>query len=257
MLKRAIQPVLEKSLTSFPVVGLVGPRQAGKTTLAQALARNTRNNFVFLDLEKPSDLAKLEDPELYLRNFADRLVILDEIQRKPNLFPVLRALVDEFRRNGRFLILGSASPDLLRQSSESLAGRIIYHELSPFTLSEVGFGPVKMKKLWIRGGFPLSFLAKSGDQSFQWREAFLSTFLERDIPQLGFRVPSVTLHRFWKMLAHYHGGLWNGSAIAGSLGVSPPSARHYLDLLNDTYMIRQLHPYFANLGKRLVKSPKV
>ena len=263
MKKRDLEPMLLTSLQHFPVVALVGPRQVGKTTLARAIAHKF-GHAVYLDMERPSDAAKLADPELYLGPLADRLVILDEIQRRPELFPVLRSLVDEKRAkrknrtNGRFLLLGSASPDLSRQASESLAGRIVYHELTPFTMSEVTAGARdSYMPLWNRGGFPGSFLASSNARSFAWREAFIETHLQRDLPALGVRIPATALRRFWEMLAHFHGQLWNASKIAGSLGVSAPTAKHYLDTLQDTFMIRQLPPFAANLKKRLVKSPKI
>lgn len=243
-------------LGQFPAVGLIGARQVGKTTLAGMIAEQTGGQAAYLDLERPSDLDKLAEPELYLRPHANRLVILDEIHRRPNLFPVLRSLIDEDRRNGRFLILGSASPDLMRQSSESLAGRIAYHELTPFNLLEVDRDR-DLTALWTRGGFPESYLAETDDASFRWRDAFIQTHLERDMPSLGIRVSPTALRRFWQMVAHCHAQLWNGNQIASSLGVSAPTVRHYLDILQDTFMVRQLQPYHANLKKRLVKRPKV
>ncbi len=257
MKKRDLEPALLASLRHFPVVALLGPRQVGKTTLARNVARKL-GHAIYLDMERPSDAARLADPELYLEPLADRLVILDEVQRRPELFPVLRSLVDTKRRNGRFLLLGSASPDLSRQASESLAGRIVYHELTPFTMREVAAGARDTHTtLWNRGGFPGSFLAPANARSFAWREAFIDTHLQRDLPALGVRIPATALRRFWEMLAHYHGQLWNASKIAGSLGVSAPTAKHYLDTLEDTFMIRQLQPFAANLKKRLVKSPKI
>ncbi len=256
MLHRSCTPQILSLLAEFPAVGLIGARQVGKTTLAKMVATQFDPRAVHLDLERPSDLDKLIEPELYLRPYADRLVVLDEIQRRPDLFPVLRALIDERRRPGRFLVLGSASPDLMRQSSESLAGRIAYHELAPFSLPEVDRERFATR-LWTRGGFPESFLAKTDEASFRWRQAFIQTHLERDLPGLGIRVPSTALRRFWLMLAHSHGQLWNGSQIASSLGVAAPTVRRYLDILQDTFMVRQLQPYHANLKKRLVKRPKV
>ena len=215
-----------------------------------------KRNALYLDLERPSDSTKLNEAEIFLEEFTDRLVILDEIQRMPELFPLLRSLVDEGPgKSGRFLLLGSASPSLLRQSSESLAGRIVYHELAPFSLDEVS--GQQRKRLWFRGGYPLSFLAESEEHSYAWREAFIQTHLERDIPQLGISVPAVQLRRFWEMMAHSHGQLWNASKIASSLGVSAPTVRRYLDTLQDTFMVRQLQPFHPNIKKRLVKSPKV
>lgn len=257
---RFLQSQLLEGLQTFPVVGLVGPRQVGKTSMARELAAQLGREAVMLDLERPSDLAKLAEPELFLEPLADRLVILDEVQLRPDLFGVLRALVDVERRPGRFLVLGSAGPTLIQQSSETLAGRIEYLELAPLTMAEVSqYAPDSSRAtdLWCRGGFPDSFLARSDAQSMRWREAFVRSYLERDIPQLGIRVSAATLRRFWLMLAHYHGQLWNASTIAASLGVSAPSVRHYLDILESTFMVRVLPPYSANLGKRLVKSPKV
>lgn len=257
MVKRTLQNKIEADLKTFPAVGIIGPRQTGKTTLARAIADKWKKGAVIIDLERPSDLSKLDEAELYLSQYADKLIVIDEVQRKPDLFPLLRSLIDEHRINGRFLLLGSASPDLKRQGAESLAGRIVYHELTPFIFQDVGTSSLLIRKLWIKGGYPLSFLEKSDEKSVAWREAFISTYLERDIGQFGFRIPSAVLHRFWQMLAHLHGQLWNASHIGASLGVSPPTARHYLDVLNETFMVRQLQPYFANVKKRLVKSPKI
>lgn len=257
MIRRGLETAVVDSLSRFPVVGLLGARQVGKTTLAKRIAGQNFGSTVHLDLEKPSDLARLSEPELYLRQHASKLVILDEVQRRPDLFPVLRALVDEARHPGRFLVLGSASPDLLRTSSESLAGRIVYHELQPLTAEETGLRGEAALKLWTRGGFPLSFLAESDPASLEWREAFIATYLERDIPKLGIRVSATILGRFWQMLAHAHGQLWNASKIAASLGVTPPTVRHYLDILQDSFLVRQLQPYHPNLRKRYVKSQKV
>lgn len=254
-MKRTLELTIRESLKKYPVVGILGSRQVGKTTLAKELQSTLKKKAVYLDLELPSDLNKLADPELYLGQFADALVIIDEIQRMPSLFPVIRALVDRKRTAGRFLLLGSASPDLIKQASESLAGRIIYHELTPFSLGETGYKYVE--KLWLRGGYPESFLAKRDEDSYQWREAFIKTYLEMDIPQLGIRVPALQLRRFWIMIAHSHGGLWNASKIGGSLDISAPTVRSYLDILQDTFIVRQLQPYHSNLKKRLIKSPKV
>ena len=256
MILRRISAKLQQSLSEFPVTALLGPRQVGKTTLARLVASGMMpDEAIYLDLELPSDLAKLAEPELYLRGHQNRLVVIDEVQRAPELFPLLRALVDQDRRAGRFLLLGSASPELSRFGAESLAGRIIYHELSPLSLDETGSDEIS--KLWIRGGYPLSFLAASDGESLRWREAFIATYLERDIPQLGIHVPATMLRRFWTMVAHHHGNLWNASAIANALGVSSPTASRYLDILCDTFIVRQLAPFSANLKKRLVKSPKV
>jgi len=256
MIDRKLHSRIERSLADFPAVALLGPRQAGKTTLARLIA-NERPGSVHLDLERPSDLAKLTDPELFLSRHADQFIVLDEIQRQPELFAVLRALIDAKRVPGRFLLLGSASPQLLRQASESLAGRICFHELAPFDVSEVKPTHSQLQDFWLRGGYPLSWLAQSDAASFAWRESFIVTHLERDIPSFGIRIPGATLHRFWQMLAHLHGQLWNASRLASGFGVSAPTVQHYLDILEATYMLRRLPPFQANLGKRLVKSPKV
>jgi predicted AAA+ superfamily ATPase len=255
MVKRLIQGRIEMSLSRYSVVGILGPRQVGKTTLAEMIMERVKKKVSYLDLELPSDLNKLRDPELYLSRLADMLIIIDEIQRMPSLFPLLRALVDRKKTAGRFLILGSASPELIRHSAESLAGRIIYHELSPFILKEIDGS--KIQKLWLRGGYPQSYLSKNNSDSFAWREAFVKTYLEMDIPQLGIRIPAQQLRRFWTMIAHSHGQLWNASKIAGSLGISAPTVKHYLDILEETFIVRQIQPYHSNLKKRLVKSPRV
>ncbi|MFC1765040.1 ATP-binding protein [Planctomycetota bacterium] len=257
MIERGLKTRIEQALVDFPVVGLLGPRQVGKTTLAKMISKRLKTKVLYLDLERLSDLQKLSNPELYLEGTADALVILDEVQRKPDLFPLLRSLVDARARNGQFMILGSASPDLKRQASESLAGRVCYFELTGFIPTEVGMETNVTDALWNRGGFPRSFLARSDAVSFQWRESFIQTFLERDIPNLGVNTTTTTLMRFWQMVAHCHGQLWNASKIAASLGVTSPTTRRYLDLLQDTFMVRQLMPYSSNLKKRLVKSPKI
>lgn len=255
MIKRLLKESVEKSLMKYPVVGILGSRQVGKTTLAKIIKERMKKKVIYLDLELPSDLNKLQDPELYLSRFEDTLVIIDEIQRMRSLFPLLRALVDRNRSAGRFLILGSASPELIRHSSESLAGRIIYHELSPFSLSETN--SENIQKLWLRGGYPESYISRDNDESYVWREAFIKSYLETDIPQLGIRIPAQQLRRFWTMIAHSHGQLWNASKIAGSLGISAPTVMSYLDILEETFIVRQLRPYYSNIKKRLIKSPKV
>lgn len=255
MIKRKIQGAIEKSLKKYPVVGILGSRQVGKTTIAKKIQSTMKQKVIYLDLELPSDQNKLHDPELYLSQFTKNLVIIDEIQRMPSLFPLMRALVDQNRISGRFLILGSASPELIKHASESLAGRIIYYELTPFILQEIGYD--KIQQLWLRGGYPESYLSENDDISFTWREAFIKTYLEMDIPQLGIHVPAAQLRRFWTMLAHSHGQLWNASQIANSLGISAPTVRNYLDILEDTFIVRQLQPYHFNIKKRLIKSPKV
>jgi hypothetical protein len=245
---------LRRLLSRNRVVAILGARQVGKTTLARAYAERYAHHVTTFDLERPQDLARLEDPELALAGLHG-LIVLDEIQRRPELFPVLRTLVDRQRSRARFLVLGSASPDLLRQSSESLAGRIAYHTLSPLSLDEVS--PSALERLWLRGGFPRSFTARSLHASAEWRRDFIRTFLERDLPQLGLTIPAATLRRFWTMLAHYHGQVWNSSEFARSFGVSDHTVRRYLDVLASTFVVRILQPWATNLRKRQVKSPKV
>ncbi|HVC94332.1 MAG TPA: ATP-binding protein [Pirellulales bacterium] len=245
---------LRDLLRDFRVVGLVGVRQVGKTTLARALADHARGPATYFDLENPRDLARLADPLLALNDLKG-LVVLDEIQRRPNLFTVLRVLADRPRPQARFLVLGSASPDLLRQSAESLAGRIAYHELGGLGLDDVE--AANHARLWLRGGLPRSYLAASHSKSGTWRRQFIRTFLERDLPQLGLAISSTTLRRFWTMLAHYHGQTWNASEFARSFGVADTTVRHYLDVLTAALVLRQLPPWFANIGKRQVKAPKV
>jgi len=257
MIPRRLVSALTSALAEAPAVALLGPRQAGKTTLALALA-NARP-AVYLDLESEGDRTKLSEPELYLAQHADKLVILDEIQRTPQLFGSLRGLIDAGRRRGqgrgRFLVLGSASIDLLKQSSESLAGRIRYLELAPLDAGEVG--SERLDRLWLRGGFPDSLLADSDAASVRWRLDFIRTYLERDIPQLGPRIPAETLRRLWTMLAHSQGGLLNAAALARALAVDGKTVASYLDLLVDLLLVRRLAPWHGNVRKRLVKSPKV
>ncbi len=245
--------IVERLLRSNPVVALVGPRQSGKTTLAMRVLAGRKRATRF-DLESPRDLERLRDPLLALEPLRG-LVVLDEIQRAPELFPVLRVLADRPKAPARFLVLGSATGELLRQSSETLAGRVAYHELPPLTVDEVG--AVKAQTLWRRGGFPRSFLSQSERESLRWRDDFVRTFLERDLAPLGVRVPSQTLFRFWSMLAHYHAQLWNGAELARAFGMSESTVRAYLDVLTGTFMVRQLQPWHENLGKRQVRSPKI
>lgn len=257
MIERHIAKQLMTRLSEAPAVALLGPRQVGKTTLAQSIAE-TRPS-IYLDLESEKDRARLTDPEAYLETHEDKLVILDEVHRLPDLFQILRGLIDRGRRKGlragRFLLLGSASIDLLRQSGETLAGRISYLEMGPINGNEVEHGD--LEKLWIRGGFPDSFLAKSDDASMRWRRDFIRTYLERDIPMLGPRIPAETLRRFWTMLAHRQSALLNASELARSLGVDAKTVSNYLDLMVDLLLVRRLEPWHSNGGKRLVKSPRV
>jgi len=244
---------VRSALSRNPVVALLGPRQCGKSTLARQLAAGA-GRTLFLDLEDPADLAVLGEPMQALAGFRG-LVVLDEVQRRPDLFPLLRVLADRRPLPARFLVLGSASPELLRQSSETLAGRIAFIDLAGFTLREIG--PDQAGRLWQRGGFPRSFLAGSEARSVAWREDFVRTFVERDLGQLGFRLPAAAMRRFWTMLAHYHGQTWNASEIGRSLGVSDQTTRSYLDALTGALFVRQLPPWYENLGKRQTKAPRI
>lgn len=257
MLKRIALDSLKERLAFQPAVVLLGPRQVGKTTLARTLAAQLPGSLL-LDLEQESDRARLVNPQLFFSQYRDRLVILDEVQVMPELFSALRPEIDAARKPGRFLLLGSASGKLLNQSSESLAGRVSYLELAPLLLAEIGTEADSWKKLWLRGGFPGSFTASSDRVSALWRADFLKTFLTRDIPQAGVSIPAETLRNFWRMCAHLDGQLFNGSQIGQALGgMSHTTIGRYLDLFVDTMMLRRLEPFYANLGKRLVKSPKV
>jgi predicted AAA+ superfamily ATPase len=255
-----IEAELRQSLAVNPVTAVLGPRQAGKSTLVWHCLAG-RKEALILDLDLPSDLRRLSDPELFLREHADRLVCIDEVQLKPDLFPLMRALVDLDRRPGRFVILGSASRDLIRQSSETLAGRIHYLELTPFRFAEIehvrGYGPKAYRTLWWRGGFPPAFLEASDAVSSRWRLDLVRTFLSRDIPQFGFHISAMAMERFWKMLAHVHGSVLNASKLGQALDVTHVTVRKYLDILEQTFMVRVLRPFEGNLKKRLVKSPKV
>jgi predicted AAA+ superfamily ATPase len=259
MIPRRALPAVAEALSRQAAVALTGPRQVGKTTLALALAEKTPS--LYLDLESREDRDKLADPALFLKSYEDRLVVLDEIHRVPELFQTLRGLIDQGRRRGRrtnrFLILGSASMDLLRQSGESLAGRISYVEMGPLDVLETGGAGHDQQTLWVRGGFPESFLADDDRRSTAWRKDFIRTYLEREIPALGPRVPAETLERLWMMLAHNQGGLLNASRLAAALMISAQSVTRYIDLLVDLLLVLRLRPYHRNAGKRLVKSPKV
>lgn len=247
-LKQAVQTALARSR----IVALIGPRQCGKTTLARQFVPPDSLNY--FDLEDPISLARLDEPMTALRDLRG-LVVIDEIQRKPELFPILRVLTDRTPLPAKFLILGSASPELIRRSSESLAGRLETIAMGGLSLAEVGANALAQH--WLRGGFPLAFLASSDHDSFVWRKNFVQTFLERDVPQLGMRVAATTMLRFWTMLAHYHGQVWNAAEPARALGVSEPTVRRYLDVLDGLFLVRQLAPWHANLKKRQVKSPKI
>lgn len=254
LVERDITDMVKTRLENYPAVALLGARQVGKSTLAGMIIGKLPT-AIHLDLERPADLNKLTDPEAFFSQFSDHMICLDEIQRTPDIFPILRGVIDRSRRNGQFLILGSASRDLIRQTSESLAGRISYIEITPFTRQEAFF--TDQATHWLKGGYPRSLLAEDNDISVQWREDYIRTFLERDIPQLGFRIPANTIGRFWRMLAHSHGQVLNASKLAGSMGVSSHTIRNYIDLLEQTFMVRTLAPYSGNVKKRLVKSPKV
>jgi uncharacterized protein len=262
---RNLRQQVKKRLSTTPGLVLLGPRQVGKTTLARAIAAQSPRS-VFLDLQLPSDRAKLANAELFFSEHRDQLVVMDEVQFMPNIFVQLRPEIDAHRKNGRFLLLGSASGKLLAQSAESLAGRVAYLELAPFLANEVASLNTEttsvdlsaLQALWLKGGFPLSFTAPTMEDSYLWRSDFIVNFLARDLREFGVRVPADTLHRFWRMLAHMHGQQFNASSIAASLGgLSHVTTKSYLDILVDTMMVRKLEPHFANVGKRLVKSPKI
>jgi predicted AAA+ superfamily ATPase len=252
--RTAYLKTIHERLRDNPVVSLVGPRQAGKTTLARMVAEQSTAVVHFFDLESPADLARLSNPELILRPL-EGLVVLDEVQRRPDLFPLLRVLADRRSTPARFLILGSASPELIKQGSESLAGRVSFVDVTGFSLGELH--ALDLSRLWWRGGFPRAYLAPDEVATRQWHDDFRRTFLERDIPQLGIQVPATTLGRFWTMVAHVHGQILNQAELARALGSSEPTARRYLDILSGTYVVRQLTPWFENLKKRQVKSPKI
>ena len=245
---------LSSMVSSNPVVGIIGARQVGKTTLARQFVASCGQPSVFFDLEDTEDIARLTEPILAFKDLSG-LVIIDEVQHAPDLFKVLRVLVDRPEFKAKFIILGSATPALLKQSAESLAGRIAYHELEGFHIDETEKG--SENSLWTRGGFPRSYLSESDEESFEWRRNFIKTFLERDVPQLGFSIPVATLRRFWTMIAHYHAQIWNASEFARAFGVADTTVRKYLDILTSSLVVRQLQPWHENIGKRQVKAPKV
>lgn len=244
--------LLKKAIGRSPATALLGPRQCGKTTLARLLMKEFKTHY--LDLESPADLARLQNPQLFLEPL-EGLVVIDEIQLRPDLFPLLRVLADRENKPARFLILGSASPSLQKHASDSLAGRLEFIDIAGFGLEEVG--GESAEKLWLRGGFPRSFLAGTNEDSLAWRENFIRTFLQKDIPQFGISIPEPALRRFWTMLAHYHGQILNTSELGRALGISDKTVRRYLDILTQTFMVRQLQPWYENTSKRQVKSPKI
>lgn len=256
-IERQVTHQILQNLTFFPVVGIVGPRQVGKTTLAKTLQTRLGTPSLHLDLELDEDLFKLRNPQPYLQLHAEKCIIIDEIQRLPSIFPLLRALVDQDRRPARFIILGSASPEMIRQSSESLAGRVAYSELAPFSLPEAKSAGIDMSKHWFLGGFPNALLAPDATFSRTWLQNFVYTFMEKDIRMMGHEISVPTMDRLLKMLAHLHGSTINISDVSRSLGISMPTINKYIDLLEGGFLVRRLQPFYINAGKRLVKSPKI
>ena len=255
MIKRILEKELLELLSFFPAVGIIGPRQSGKTTLARMLMENYRKKSIYLDLESPTDRNKLIEPEFFFADNKDNCVVLDEIQRMPELLPLLRSSIDKHRIPGRFIILGSANPPIMKDSSEALTGRIAYKELYPFNIMETGFE--NLRKHWLRGGFPDAYKQKSISRVKIWMENFITTYIERDLPVIGLDASSVTLRNFWTMLAHSHGNIFNASNFARSLGVSSPTVTRYLHFLEEAFLVNSLMPFYYNTKKRLVKSPKV
>ncbi len=253
--KRAGSTEIKKMMKFFPAVGILGARQVGKTTLAKQLVKTSRKPVVYIDLESSRDRAKLTDPYLFIKSLEGRSVIFDEIQFMPELMNELRGLIDEDRKPGRFILLGSASPEVIKKSSDSLAGRIGYYELTPFLQREIPSS--HHEHLWIRGGFPDSFTARTDALSFTWRKNFVKAYVERDLPQLGLAVDAFTLERFWRMLAAFHGNIWNAESFARSLGITGNTVNSYLNFMESAFLLRRLYPYAKNIKKRLVKSPKV
>jgi predicted AAA+ superfamily ATPase len=256
MITRRIQHDINDSLKYFPVVAIIGPRQVGKTTLAMQIISDSEIPTLYLDLERQSDLFKLNDPELFFSQHSEKLVVIDEVQNKKELYPLLRALVDQTKRPGQFLLLGSASPELIRSSSESLAGRIAYQQLYPFDLSEVAHD-VSQIDLWIKGGFPTMLLSKNDDFAHRWMENFISTYLNRDLLQLGLNASPKIIRSLWTMMAHLNGNLFNATTLGNSLGVTTPTIKRYVDFLEEAFLLKSLHPFSWKMKKRLVKTPKI
>ena len=256
MINRRIFTDIKDSLSFFPVVSIIGPRQVGKTTLAEQIISESSKPTLYLDLELQSDLFKLNEAELFLSQHSDQLIVIDEVQIKKELFPLLRALVDKTREPGQFLLLGSASPELIRHSSESLAGRIAYHQLQPFDILEVP-ETISQNDLWIKGGFPKVLFAKNNDLAYRWMENFISTYLNRDLLQLGLNASPKIIRNLWTMMAHLNGQLFNATTLGNSLGVSTPTVIRYVDFLEEAFLLKSLHPFSWNMSKRLVKTPKV
>ena len=256
MITRRILAEILESLTFFPVVSIIGPRQVGKTTLAKQIISEFTKPSIYLDLEIQSDLFKLNDAELFLSQHSDSLIVIDEVQNKKELYPLIRGLVDQHREPARFLLLGSASPELIRDSSESLAGRIAYHQLHPFDLIEIP-DAVSQTDLWIKGGFPTMLFTGKANLSYRWMENFISTYLNRDLLQLGLHASPKTIRNLWSMMAHLNGQLLNATTIGNSLGVTTPTVKRYIDFLEDAFLLKSLHPFHWNISKRLVKTPKI
>jgi predicted AAA+ superfamily ATPase len=256
MITRRIISDIRDSLSFFPVVAIIGPRQVGKTTLARMIISTSKKPAIYLDLEKQSDLLKLNEAELFFSQQSDKLIVIDEVQNKKELYPLLRALVDQTREPGQFLLLGSASPELIRHSSESLAGRIAYHQLYPVGLSEIP-NAVSQNDLWIKGGFPNMLLAKNNDLAFLWMENFINTYLNRDLLQLGLNATPKTIRDLWTMMAHLNGHLLNATTLANSLGITMPTVKRYLAFLEEAFLLKSIYPFSQNIKKRLVKAPKV
>lgn len=256
MIKRQLETDIAKTSRLFPASALLGPRQVGKTTLAKAIVKTLKKKSIYLDLENPDDRFLLQNPVAFFTQHSNDCIIIDEVQRMPELFPILRSVIDKNRKPGRFFLLGSASPDLLVKSSETLAGRIFYHELTPFTVEEITFR-YSIDKLLLRGGFPIPFLAKNTEAYRLWQQSFLTTYVERELPSLGLSVSPKLIQRLFQMLAHLHGSVINYSQLAGALGVSSPTIHNAVNYLEDAFLIRRLQPWFTNTKKRLIKSPKV